>query len=191
MDHDVSFVGSPANSFIVTIRIFHQKKSIYIPGLFCVLARYSGKSDPTEARPREDGYTKFSCFLIYNFYRHFYFLPASLVLSVEEVLLVVWTSRGHRCRPFSPPVRASFWARIHTWYVGFFSINSHWLVEVHRMNMLPTNKPLSSRAFSATIQFLCKKKSSEVYTKLFLVSFRTTYQTTGDASTTHTCTHCW
>ena len=41
-------------------------------------------------------------FFFFFFYHHFHF-PAQLVVLPSAIF---WTSRGHRCRPFSPPARA-------------------------------------------------------------------------------------
>ena len=64
------------------------------------------------------------------FFSHHFYVPAQLVGDLPSAIF--WTSRGHRCRPFSPPVRA-------------FNLYRAWgsafplLVDFHRMLLLITH----------------------------------------------------
>ena len=76
----------------------------------------------------------------------FFFFFRTLILSS------FWTSRGHRCRPFSPPVLA-------------FSFIAHRVQQSHCSSIF--YRVLLTHAFALSAsQFVHKKKSQRIYTSM-------------------------
>ena len=72
-----------------------------------------------------------------------------------------WTSRGHRNRPFSPPVLA------------FFFFIAHRVQQSHRSSIIHRVLLTHALAFSAS-QFVHKKKSPRIYTSMHSGGFELT-----------------
>ena len=89
-----------------------------------------------------------------SIYPTYFYLDTHLLSSF-------WTSRGHRCRPFFPPVLAFNFCRAHRVQQSHCS----WIF--HRV--LPTH----ALALSAS-QFVHKKKSPRIYTSIHSGGFELT-----------------
>ena len=79
-------------------------------------------------------------------------VSASFFSCCTLVLSSFWTSRGHRCRPFSPPVLA-------------FNFNAHRVQQSHCSSIFHRVLLTHALALSAS-QFVHKKSSPRIYTSM-------------------------
>ena len=112
----------------------------------------------------------------------FFFFKSSLLLSSSTRRrfylppAILWTSRGDRCHPFPPPVRA-------------FTFIAHRVQHSHCSSIFIEIRMLLTHALALSASQLFARKSPYEYvhsvriepTKLILVGTRITYQATGDA----------